>query len=163
LNYDYINLMWASHITAGCSYFPPLYCPDLAVTRAQMATFVVSALDHINHSAQAIPTNYTRTPYFVDEPADDQYYPFVQRLADLRITNGCSLTQFCTSQSITQGQMAKFIILGWMHANNITTLTYTTTPYFTDVVPADILFPYIQKMRDLGFRMGCTATTYCEN
>lgn len=37
-----------------------------------------------------------------------------------------------------------------MQANNLTTFTYPTTPYFTDVPPSHPFFRFIQKVRELG-------------
>ena len=41
-----IDALAAAGITAGCSNDPLLYCPNQAVTRAQMATFLHRALNH---------------------------------------------------------------------------------------------------------------------
>jgi hypothetical protein len=164
--FDYISLMSSYGITAGCLANPPLYCPDTPVDREQMAIFVVAALDHVNHAAGGLPPTYTVSPpHFQDVlPSDSIFYPFVQRLADLGITNGCQASppMFCPFDSILRGQMAKFMILGWMHANNLTTFTYTPAPYFTDVPATDIFFSYVQKMKDLGIWTGCSATLYCQ-
>jgi hypothetical protein len=59
--------------------------------------------------------------------------------------------------------MAAFMIVGWMLANNQSTFTYTTAPYFTDVQPGDPYFKFVQKMRDLGIWPGCSQTSYCES
>jgi hypothetical protein len=59
--------------------------------------------------------------------------------------------------------MAVFMIASWMRANNLTTFTYSTTPYFTDVPATHPFFRFIQKMRDMGFWNGCSATQYCES
>jgi hypothetical protein len=158
--FDYISLMSTYGITAGCSASPPLYCPSDAVSREQMAVFIVVVLDLALGESDA----YTPNPQFQDLVFGTSYFPFVQRLADLGITAGCSTNppDFCPTDSITQGEMAVFIIVAWMQANNLTTFTYTTTPYFTDVPSTDPFFKFIQKMRDLGFWDGCSATEYCE-
>lgn len=159
--FNYVSLMYSNGITAGCSSSPALYCPSTPVTRAQMAVFIVVALD----LATKTPLTNTTTPYFQDMPSTSNYFPFVQRIKDLGITAGCSSAPalYCPDTPITQGQMAVFMITGWMRANNLSTFTYTTTPYFTDVSATDPFFKFIQKMRDLGFNTGCTATSYCEN
>jgi hypothetical protein len=159
--FDYISLMYTDGITAGCSTSPALYCPDTPVTRAQMAVFIVAALD----KSLGTPLNYTQTPYFDDVPATSVYFPFVQRIKDLGITAGCSTSPslFCPDTSIPQGQMAVFMITSWMVANNLSTFTYTPAPYFTDVPSTDNYFKFVQKMRDLGFWTGCSATMYCES
>jgi hypothetical protein len=38
--YDQINWIYENGITSGCSVTPPLYCPDAAVSRGQMAVFM---------------------------------------------------------------------------------------------------------------------------
>lgn len=158
--FDYVSLLYEGGITAGCSSSPPLYCPSTPVTRAQMAVFIVAALDQ----AMGTSLTYSPTAYFQDVPSSSIYFPFVQRIADLGITAGCSTNppMFCPDMSIPQGQMAVFMIVGWMLANNVSSFTYTPTPYFTDVPPTDIYFKFVQKMRDLGFWTGCSPTLYCE-
>jgi hypothetical protein len=159
-DFDYISLFYASGITAGCSANPLLYCPETPVTRAQMSVFMVAALN------QALGTTlvYTPTPHFNDMPEANIYFRFVQRIRDLGITAGCSVNPplFCPDASITHGQMAVFMIASWMQANNLTTFTYPTTPYFNDVPPNHPFFRFIQKVRELGIRSGCSATQYCD-
>jgi len=160
--FDYIALMYQKGVTAGCQASPLIYCPTTSVTRAEMAVFVVSALQNINHAAGGLPPSYPTTPYFTDVTATNQFFPFVQELAALGITNGCTASTFCPDQTINQGQMAKFMIIGWMQYNGLTSFTYSQTPYFTDVPSTDIFFSYIQKMMDMGFWTGCGGGQYCE-
>nr|MCQ3807487.1 S-layer homology domain-containing protein [Acidimicrobiia bacterium] len=40
-----IDALYAAGITVGCNSDPLQYCPDDPVTRAEMATFLVRALD----------------------------------------------------------------------------------------------------------------------
>jgi hypothetical protein len=99
---------------------------------------------------------------------DSEYFDYVQRIAQLGITVGCQTTppMYCPDESISQGEMAVFIIRAWMWVttgNATDTFTYPATPYFTDVPATDEYFAYIQKMAQLGFWEGCTATTYCES
>lgn len=159
--FDYISLLYNDGITAGCSSSPPLYCPTTPVTRAQMSVFIVAALNR----ALGTTLTYTQTPYFQDVPSTSIYFPFVQRIKDLGITAGCFANPplFCPDTSIPQGQMAVFMIVSWMLANHLSTFSYSTTPYFTDVASTDPYFKFIQKMRDLGIWNGCSATLYCEN
>ena len=162
--FDYISLLSTKGITAGCQANPPLYCPDTPVTRAQMATLLISTMENINHAGASLPLTYTLAPaYFTDAPTTNPYFAFIQRLADLGITKGCQLSPplFCTESSITQGQMAVFVIEAWLQSNGFSSFTYTQTPYFTDVPSTNIYFAFVQKMRDLGFRTGCSPTTYC--
>jgi hypothetical protein len=162
--FDYISLMSNYGITLGCLASPPLYCPASPVTRAEMATFLVRAYD----VSTGLPLTFPATPYFQDLPAsgipDSIYFDFVQRLAQLGITLGCQASPplFCPDQSVTQGQMAAFMIRSWMLLNNITVLSYPPTP-LTDVPATDQYFSFVQKMVQLGFWTGCGGGSYCEN
>ena len=40
-----INALFAAEVTRGCRQVPLRYCPDSPVTRAQMASFLVRALN----------------------------------------------------------------------------------------------------------------------
>ena len=152
-------------VTLGCQASPPLYCPSSPVTRAEMAAFLIRAYDVVLN----VPLTYPPTPYFQDLPAsgipDSQFFPDVQRLAQLGITLGCQASPplFCPDGPVSQGEMAAFLIRAWMLLNNVTTLTYPTTPYFTDVPATDQFFSYIQKMAQLGFWTGCGGGLYCES
>jgi hypothetical protein len=42
--FQFIEALYNSGITGGCSAAPPLYCPDNPVTRGQMAVFLAKAL-----------------------------------------------------------------------------------------------------------------------
>jgi hypothetical protein len=50
--------------------------------------------------------------------------------------------------------MAVFMIVGWMLANNLSTFSYTATPYFTDLPSTDLFFMFGPKMRGMGFWSG---------
>ncbi len=156
---DYISLMYQNGITGGCSTNPLMYCPSNDVTRQQMAVFMVVGLDLTLGDA----LSYPQTPFFNDVPSTSVYFPFVQRIAQFGITGGCSSNppMFCPDNTINQEQMAVFTVVAWMLANNLTTFTYTETPYFTDVPSTSIYFKFVQKMADMGFWTGCGSNQYC--
>ncbi|MXW89257.1 MAG: PDZ domain-containing protein [Acidimicrobiaceae bacterium] len=99
---------WSGHverlaelgITAGCTREADEYCPDDAVTRGQMATFLRRAfvLD------AAVPQGFVDTGDSVHE-AD------IDALFRARITAGCSTEplRFCPQQLTTRAQMALFL------------------------------------------------------
>ena len=103
----------------------------------------------INYVHCGLPQSYTLTPYFQDVPATNPCFPFIQRLADLNFADTCQTTpaMFCPTQTETQAQMAKLMILGWMHANNLTTFTYSLSPYFTDVPASNADFSTFKNAR----------------
>jgi carboxyl-terminal processing protease len=99
---------WAAHverlaelgITAGCASEPAEYCPDAAVTRAQMATFLRRAFVF----DPAIPQGFVDT-------ADSVHEANIDALFRAGITAGCSTEplRFCPEQATTRAQMALFL------------------------------------------------------
>ena len=88
-------------VTRGCSADPLRFCPDEPVTRAQMATFLVRALE----LEDAPPAGFTDTAGNVHEARIDA-------LAAANITVGCSADplRFCPGEPVTRAQMATFIV-----------------------------------------------------
>jgi hypothetical protein len=98
-----IEAIAAAGITKGCN--PPandLYCPGSAVTRGQMAAFLVRAL--------ALPASVT--DFFVDDD-DSIFENDINALAESGITKGCNPpanTKFCPDTTVTREQMAAFLV-----------------------------------------------------
>lgn len=92
-----IDWLYAEGITFGCQ--PTLYCPDLRVTRAQMASFLVRMFD-LTEGAD------------VDAFVDDEglsHEADINRLAYSGITQGCAGDQFCPKNPVSRGEMASFL------------------------------------------------------
>ena len=65
-----IDALAAASITAGCATDPPRFCPDQAVTRAQMATFLVRAFDVVVGPAVGVTGRFDRlTPASCSGPS----------------------------------------------------------------------------------------------
>jgi hypothetical protein len=91
-----INRLAASGITAGCGV--GRFCPNGLVTRSQMATFLVRALE--------LPA--TSRDYFADDEGN-KHEDRINRLAASAITSGCGENRFCPNGTVTRGQMAAFL------------------------------------------------------
>ena len=101
----FVERMDQLRITLGCGDGTG-FCPDDAVTRAQMAVFLSRAFSLADGP----------DPGFFDVAADAWYATEVARLAESGITRGCGDgTVFCPSQDTTRAQMATFLHrgLGW--------------------------------------------------
>jgi hypothetical protein len=155
-----INIFGNLGITNGCSTNPPLFCPDAPVTRGQIAVFLIRSLMTDNFP-------YPQTPYFADVPPSHPFFRYIQKITQLGITEGCSgtsdvIARFCPDDLVTRGTMAVYVIRAKLATPAFgPTFTFPTTPYFTDVPATSILFPFVQKMRDLRITSGCTTTRYC--
>ncbi|CAN5869829.1 hypothetical protein BH23ACT5_BH23ACT5_24700 [soil metagenome] len=97
-----INALAAAAVTRGCN--PPandLYCPGQAVTREQMASFLVRALQ----------LEATEAETFVDIEGS-VHATDIETLASSGITRGCNPPvndRFCPNDTVTRGQMAAFL------------------------------------------------------
>jgi glucose/arabinose dehydrogenase len=91
-----INRLAAAGIATGCA--ANRYCPRSAVTREQMASFLVRAY--------ALPN--TSTDFFTDDERSIHERD-INRLAASGITGGCGGTRFCPTQSLSRGQMTAFL------------------------------------------------------
>lgn len=91
-----INGVAAARIAAGCT--DVRYCPVSVVTRGQMASFLVRALD--------LPP--ATRDWFRDDNGS-MHEPAINRLAEAGVTGGCASGRFCPDASVTREQMAGFL------------------------------------------------------
>lgn len=98
-----IERLAAAGITLGCN--PPdndRFCPNITVTRGQMAAFLVRALGY---------TDAGFGDLFVDDDGST-FEAEIDKLATAGVTLGCNPPindRFCPNQSVTRGQMAAFL------------------------------------------------------
>jgi hypothetical protein len=97
---------------------------------------------------------------FTDVDLTSPDFNYINVLKLWGVTKGYgSATVYSPSTQMTRETLATFVIRS-IYGD---TFTYSTTPYFTDVPTSDPNFPYVQKMREQGITLGCSATTYCPN
>jgi hypothetical protein len=99
---SWVEKLFADGITGGCG--GGNYCPDLAVSRAQMAVFLLRA---------KLGSSYTPPPatgVFPDVPTSYWAAPWIEQLYAEGITGGCGGGNYCPDQSVTRGQMAVFLV-----------------------------------------------------
>ncbi|HTY42111.1 MAG TPA: S-layer homology domain-containing protein [Thermoanaerobaculia bacterium] len=105
-NADYIQGLLDDRITAGCSVSPALYCPDVPVTRAQMAVFVWKG----QHGDEA-PPPCTPPGTFADVPCPGGFaVDYVEGIYAEGITAGCGNGNYCPNAAITNAQMAVYLV-----------------------------------------------------
>jgi len=96
-----INALVAAGITKGCN--PPEnteFCPMRAVTRGEMAAFLVRAFGY-------------ESPPDADTFTDDDYSIFednIEALAAAGITKGCGEGRFCPENAIKRSNLAVFLV-----------------------------------------------------
>ncbi|MDH5286930.1 MAG: S-layer homology domain-containing protein [Betaproteobacteria bacterium] len=101
---DYIEALRNDAITSGCT--TTTYCPDDPVTRAQMAVFVLRTM-----CGAAYVPSMPAVQRFTDVAPSHAFYRFIDKLAALGITSGCSVSpaRYCPDDPVTRSQMAVFL------------------------------------------------------
>jgi hypothetical protein len=79
------------------------YCPASAVTREQMAVFVLRTLDPVLNPPAC------GTPMFADVPASSPFCKWIEELARRGVVTGCGGGNYCPTASVTREQMGVFI------------------------------------------------------
>jgi hypothetical protein len=91
------------NISHGCG--AGLYCPESAVTREQMAVFLLRARDG---------SGYTPPPCgpaaFLDVPCSSPFAPWIEELVRRAVTAGCGAGRYCPAQAVSRAEMAVFLM-----------------------------------------------------
>ena len=105
-NADWIEKLFADHITGGCGVSPLTYCPDSPTTRAEIAVFLLRAKYGAAYNPPAA------VGIFVDVPTNYWAASWIERLYAEGITGGCSLSplSYCPEKSVTRAEMAVFLV-----------------------------------------------------
>jgi len=89
----------------GCTPDHLMYCPADPVKRDQMAAFLLRGLGEFDPPTPA-------SQRFLDVPPQSVFYNFIDRLAVLQVTLGCTPdhTLYCPADHVTRAQMAAFLV-----------------------------------------------------
>ncbi len=101
--YAFIDQFAGRGVTTGCNATE--YCPDRGVTRAEMAAFLIRALQGAQDTSPQI---------FADVPPTHPQYGYIQALYKRGITTGCGTNGqgqllYCPDRGVTRAEMAVFI------------------------------------------------------
>jgi hypothetical protein len=101
----WIEQLYNESITTGCATSPLKYCPSDAVTRDQMAVFLLRA----EHGSAYTPP--AAMGIFSDVPAGHWARAWIEQLYNEGVTTGCATSplRYCPSDSVTRDQMAVFL------------------------------------------------------
>ena len=99
----YIEKIYARGVTAGCNTAPLLYCPDVTISRDQIAVFIDRALSWA-------PANPVQGLFADMEPT---YWgtPFAETLYQQGVTAGCSANplKFCPAFQLSKAEIVTMI------------------------------------------------------
>jgi hypothetical protein len=149
---DYIEGIYNAGITSGCG--GGNYCPVMAVSRAQMAKFLLVA----EHGSGYTPPTGTGT-MFGDVPPGHLFVDWIEQLANEGITSGCGGGNYCPDLPVSRAQMAKFLLIA-EHGTGYTPPAGTGT-MFLDVGPGHLFVDWIEQLASEGVTSGCGGGNYC--
>ena len=138
-----IDALFAAGITLGCSQEPLRFCGDRAVTRAQVASLLVRALDL---AAPPEPVG------FVDVDPSGVHAANIDALFAAGITLGCSEEplRFCGDRAVTRAQVASLLV-------RALDLAAPPEPVgFVDVDPSGVHAANIDALFAAGITSGCS-------
>jgi len=145
--FDYIVGIYNAGITAGCSNEPLMYCPEEFVTREQMATFLIRAIEpepQANYCDYGLP--------FTDVTADMWSCSFIKRLKELGITEGYPDGRYGPNDLVSREQMAAFLVVA---GEGAPAANYCDSGIpFADVTANMWSCGYIKRLAELGITTG---------
>ncbi len=143
----FIEAIAAIGVTKGCN--PPAnteFCPNAGVTRGQMASFFVRALE--------LPSTENRP--FIDT-ADSVHDADIAALFEAGITKGCNPPdndRYCPNRVVSRGEMAAFIARAWQYTGDVDPSRFSDDN--GSIFEADI-----SRIADAGITNGCGEDIYC--
>ena len=153
--WQYIERLYLSGISGGCSNSPLTYCPSNQVTRAQMAIFLLRGM----HGSAYTPPSATGT-VFSDVGTGTFGAAWIEQLAAEGITSGCGGGKYCPTATVTRAQMAVFLVRA---RHGIAFVPPAATGIFPDVPVGSFGANFIEQLVADGITSGCAGGNYCPN
>ncbi len=129
--YAGVNYLYCRNTGILSGYNDGTFRPYNNVTRGQATKILVLAF--------GLPIYTPARPTFSDVPVGSTFYSVVETAAHAGIISGYSDGTFQPSNPVTRGQLTKITVLaaGWP-------VSGSTTQTFSDVLPSNVFFHYIQ-------------------
>lgn len=158
----YVEGFFAREITTGCAVNPMRYCPDRAVTRGEMAVFLLRSM-HVDDVTPYEPADDPADPFAdVPTPGKDWMEPWIEQFYATGITTGCGVNplRYCPERNVTRGEMAVFLLRA-KHGSSYTPPPATGT--FADVPTSTWMAAWIEQFYKEGITTGCAVSPlrYC--
>ncbi len=145
--YEAASALRESGVLYGCA--PGLFCPDQALTRAEVAFMLAEGLE--------LPAG-PGAPLFSDVAASHPAFEEIQALGAAGLTAGCGGGRYCPDESISRAQAAAFFV----NAAGLEPLD-GATPSFADVEGGAWYFGVVEAGYEAGIISGCATgpLRYC--
>jgi hypothetical protein len=145
---DSIYKIYYAGITKGCDEDPMRYCPEMEVTRDQMAVFLGRGI----HGSSFTPP--PATGIFSDVPKSYWAAAWIEQFYKDGITGGCGTNplRYCPTNPVTRAQMAIFLLRA-KHGSNYK--PPAATGIFDDVPVTYWAADWIEQLSKEGITKGC--------
>jgi hypothetical protein len=153
--WQFIERLYSAGISGGCGISPLIYCPEAAVTRAQMAVLLLSG----KHGAAYTPPPVGASTGFSDVPITYWAAAWIKQFALEGITAGCGPSLFCPDAAITRAQAAVFLLLGKHGSSYVPPAA--SGMIFADVPINHWAAAWIEQLAAEGVTGGCGGGNYC--
>jgi hypothetical protein len=154
--WEFIERLYGVGVTGGCSVDPLQYCPEMIVTRDQMAVFLLRGI----YGSTYNPPPMDEDTGFSDVPTDYWAGAWIKQLATEGITGGCGTDLYCPGAPVTRDQMAVFLLRS-KYGKSYTPPALDGNTGFTDVPDDHWAAAWIKQLVVEGITAGCGADTYC--
>jgi hypothetical protein len=141
----YINTLYELGITVGCG--GGNFCPADVLTRKEAAVWIIKMIGESGSGA-------AYNAYFSDI-ANDSFAPYINRMYELGITDGCGVGLFCPDDPSLRKTMAVWLV----KAIGERTSVKAYDAYFSDI-DDDSFAAYINKIYEMGLTTGTSETTF---
>jgi hypothetical protein len=146
--------MWEAGVTHGCSTTPFQFCADGALTREQLAVFLLRAKEGPGYQPPACTT-----PSFADVPCSSPFARWIEELAARGVVSSCDGgTRYCPSDPVTREQMALLVLRAVDPGLNPPACV---TPPYADVPCSSPFSKWIAELAQRGIVSGCGGGNYC--
>ncbi|HEX4439370.1 MAG TPA: glycoside hydrolase family 44 protein [Thermoanaerobaculia bacterium] len=149
--YAFVMTVADDGVSAGCGGLA--FCPTAAVTRAQMAVFLLKAKLGASH----VPPPATGAA-FADVAAGDFAAAWIEELAALGVTGGCGGGDYCPNAPVTRAQMAAFLL---KTEHGAAYVPPACAGVFADVACPGPFTNWIERLSAEGVTAGCGGGDYC--
>jgi hypothetical protein len=151
---SYIQRLYNAGVTGGCAASPLKYCPGTAVTRDQMAVFLLKG----KYGSSFVPPAVGSSTGFSDVPITHWAAAWIKQLAVEGITGGCGGGNYCPGTAVTRDQMAVFLLKSKYGSSHVPP---APSGVFTDVPTSHWAAAWIEELAAEAITGGCGTGTYC--
>lgn len=155
-------ITWAKNRRVAYGYNDGSFRPDYTASRADAIAFIVRYVAGETLYCNGVLCE--KAPqYFVDAGPDNPFYKYIQYAGYTGISRGVVLPNgtryFLPYRPVKHDEIATFIVRAIYGEN----FSYSSTPYFSDVLSSSEFFKYIQKFKEMGLTrgIGSSGSIFC--